>query len=42
MSEESNTYKQKVFCKNCDFRKEIDIKKGTAIGDAECPNCGTL
>lgn len=39
MAEE--TYKAKVYCSNCDFKKEIDIPKGKKIGETECPNCGT-
>jgi len=38
--EETNIYKMNVVCNNCDFKDEIDIEKGKAIEDKECPNCG--
>ena len=37
---EKETYKQKILCTNCGFRKEIDIPKGVKVEGAECPNCG--
>lgn len=38
MNEEK--YKAMVICSNCGFDKEIEISKGTKIGDMNCPNCG--
>ena len=38
---ETETYKAKVYCKNCDFRGEIDVPKGQIIDDTICVNCGT-
>lgn len=37
----SDTYRAKVYCANCDFREEINIQKGKKINDTECPKCGT-
>lgn len=37
---ENRTYKAKVYCKNCDFRGQIDIEKGQTIDKTECTNCG--
>lgn len=34
------TYKANVFCKNCNFKGEIDIQKGQTIEFTECTNCG--
>lgn len=34
------TYKQNVFCTNCNFRDTIDIPRGIKTEEAECPNCG--
>jgi len=40
MSDE--TYKIEVRCKNCDFDGEVEIKKGFAVKDRECPRCELL
>jgi Zn finger protein HypA/HybF involved in hydrogenase expression len=40
--ENSETYKAKVYCKNCDLNKEIDIQKGVKIDETACPTCGTI
>jgi hypothetical protein len=39
---ENNFYNLSVFCKNCDFRKKIDIPKGTPVEKCPCPNCDTI
>ena len=36
------TYKASVFCKNCDFRGEVDIPKGQMIEDTPCPSCENM
>jgi len=33
-------YKINACCVNCDFRGDVEIKKGTKIEDEKCPNCG--
>ena len=38
--ETKNTYKLKMFCGNCGFEGEIEIPKGIASKNKECPNCG--
>ncbi len=38
--ENEETYKANVYCRNCDFRKEIEIPKGQVIEKTACPNCG--
>ena len=35
-----NSYKAKVYCKNCDFKGEIEIPKGQTIENTKCTNCG--
>ena len=37
-----NTYKAKVYCANCDLKKEVDIQKGKKVEETACPNCGTM
>jgi len=37
-----NTYKARVYCSNCDFKKEIDIQKAKKVEETACPNCGTM
>lgn len=36
----NDTYQATVICLNCDFRGQVDIKKGTQIGESACPRCG--
>ena len=33
-------YEINVQCNNCDFKGNIEVKKGTKIEDEKCPNCG--
>ena len=40
MENTNNTYKAKIYCKNCDFSGEIEIPKGQTIDQTECTNCG--
>ncbi len=35
----NNTYKVKVFCKNCDFKGEVDIPESLKVEDHICPEC---
>ena len=42
MENNNTTYKAYVFCTNCNFRKELDIPKGSLVSDVSCPNCGNL
>ena len=42
MENNNTTYKTYIFCSNCRFRKEIEIPKGSLIGDISCLNCGNL
>jgi len=37
----TDVYRAKVYCANCDFREEMDIQKGKKINDTACPKCGT-
>ncbi|HEY4481049.1 MAG: hypothetical protein UV53_C0007G0005 [Candidatus Azambacteria bacterium GW2011_GWE1_42_9] len=32
-------YKAKVFCKNCDFKGEINIPEGVKIEEYDCSKC---
>ena len=36
----AETYRMPAICYNCDFKGEIDIRKGIEISETFCPKCG--
>lgn len=44
-----DTYKTKVLCRNCGYKEEVEVEKGTTVKDwlvkdknQLCPSCGCL
>jgi len=42
MAKMNEIYSIQVVCANCGHRRELEIRRGIALLNTECPNCGCL